>query len=188
VATSAQLFIGGEMGIANTTSATAIACALLQRPAAELVGPGTGLKAEAIAYKAQVIEKALELHNGVMTTPQEVLRALGGFEIAALCGAYITAAQQGVPVLVDGFISSSAALMAQRINPSIAPWLILSHASAEPGHAAIVEAIGEQPLLDLSMRLGEGSGAAAAVPLLRLACDLHNNMATFAEAGVADGS
>jgi nicotinate-nucleotide--dimethylbenzimidazole phosphoribosyltransferase len=187
-AAKAQLFIGGEMGIANTTSATAIACALLQRPAVDLVGPGTGLAAEGINHKAEVIEKALALHRGAMDSPLEVLRCVGGFEIAALSAAYIAAAQQGLPVLVDGFISSSAALLALRINPAIAPWLMLSHASAEPGHAAMVAAIGEQPLLDLGMRLGEGSGAAATVPLLRLACALHGNMATFAEAGVAEKS
>jgi nicotinate-nucleotide--dimethylbenzimidazole phosphoribosyltransferase len=123
-----------------------------------------------------------------MVSPLAVLRCVGGFEIAALCGAYIAAAQQGLPVLLDGFISSSAALLALRVNPAIAPWLMLSHASAEPGHAAIVDAIGGQPLLDLGMRLGEGSGAAMTVPLLRLACELHNNMATFAEAGVAEKS
>ncbi len=187
VAARAQLFIGGEMGIANTSAATAITAALLQRPAVELVGPGTGLKADGISHKAQIIEQALALHRDAMDSPLDVLRCLGGFEIAALCGAYITAAQQGLAVLVDGFISSSAALLALRINPAIAPWLMLSHASAEPGHAAMVEAIGEQPLLDLGMRLGEGSGAATTVPLLRLACELHNNMATFAEAGVAEG-
>jgi nicotinate-nucleotide--dimethylbenzimidazole phosphoribosyltransferase len=185
---SAQLFIGGEMGIANTTAATAMACALLQRQAVELVGPGTGLQADGIRHKARVIEQALALHRDRLTSPLEVLRCVGGFEIAALCGAYISAAQAGLPVLVDGFISSSAALMALRINPAIAPWLMLSHASAEPGHAAIVTAIGEAPLLALGMRLGEGSGAAMTVPLLRLACDLHNNMATFAEAGVAGKS
>jgi nicotinate-nucleotide--dimethylbenzimidazole phosphoribosyltransferase len=184
-AAGAQLFIGGEMGIANTTAATAMACQLLQRPAAELVGPGTGLQADGVSHKAQVIEQALALHRDLMVSPQEVLRCVGGFEIAALCGAYIAAAQAGLPVLVDGFISSSAALMALRINPATAPWLMFSHASAEPGHAAMMAAIGEQPLLDLGMRLGEGSGAAVTVPLLRLACELHSKMATFAEAGVA---
>ncbi len=188
VEAKAQLFIGGEMGIANTTSATAIACALLQRPAVELVGPGTGISADGVGHKAQVIERALALHKEAMGSAIETLRCIGGFEIAALCGAYIAAAQQGLPVLVDGFISTSAALMAVQLNPAVAPWLMLSHASAEPGHAAMVEAIGEQPLLDLGMRLGEGSGAATTVPLLRLACELHGNMATFAEAGVAEGN
>ncbi|MEN8169501.1 MAG: nicotinate-nucleotide--dimethylbenzimidazole phosphoribosyltransferase [Pseudomonadota bacterium] len=188
VAARAQLFIGGEMGIANTSAATAITCALLQRPAVELVGPGTGLKADGVSHKAQVIERALALHRDAMTSPLDILRCVGGFEIAALCGAYIAAAQRGLPVLVDGFISSSAALLALRINPAIAPWLMLSHASAEPGHVAMVEAIGDQPLLDLGMRLGEGSGAATTASLLRVACALHNNMATFAEAGVAEKS
>jgi len=188
LADEAQLFIGGEMGIANTTAASAIAAALLGKQPAELAGPGTGLDAAGVSHKAQVIERALALHQAALGSPLEVLRRLGGFEIAALCGAYLSAAQQGLAVLVDGFISSVAALVALRINPAIAPWLLLSHASAEPGHAAVVAAIGEQPLLDLKMRLGEGSGAAVALPLLRLACALHNNMATFAEAGVADGS
>ena len=111
---------------------------------------------------------------------------LGGFEIAAMTGAYITCAQQGLPVLIDGFISSAAALAASRLCPSAADWMMLAHASAEPGHRTMVEAIGLRPLLDLGMRLGEGSGAAAAVPLLRLACSLHAQMATFAEAGVAE--
>ena len=188
VEAKAKLFIGGEMGIANTTAATALACVLLRRSASELVGPGTGLDSDGISHKAEVIERALALHQDVMETPLDVLRHVGGFEIAALAGAYIACAQQGLPVLVDGFIATAAALVAFHINPSIEPWLMLSHASAEPGHAAMVESLGEQPLLDLGMRLGEGSGAATAVPLLRLACELHNHMATFAEAGVADGS
>jgi nicotinate-nucleotide--dimethylbenzimidazole phosphoribosyltransferase len=188
VSSGAQLFIGGEMGIANTTAASAIASALLGKRASELAGPGTGLDADGVSHKAQVIERALRRHRAALTDPLAALRHLGGFEIAALCGAYLSAAQRGLPVLVDGFISSVAALVAIRLNPGIAPWLMLSHASAEHGHTAVVAAIGKQPLLDLKMRLGEGSGAAVTVPLLRLACALHNKMATFAEAGVADGS
>lgn len=184
-ADGAQLFIGGEMGIANTTAASAIAAALLRKEPSALAGPGTGLDGTGVSHKAQVIERALARHRDALEDPLEVLRRLGGFEIAALCGAYLSASQQGMPVLIDGFISSVAALVALRLNPAAAPWLLLSHASAEPGHAAVVDAIGEQPLLDLGMRLGEGSGAAVTVPLLRLACALHNNMATFAEAGVA---
>jgi nicotinate-nucleotide--dimethylbenzimidazole phosphoribosyltransferase len=184
----AQLFIGGEMGIANTTAATAIAAALLSVGPSTLAGPGTGLDAAGVSHKAAVIEKALVLHGLDGEEPLATLRCVGGFEIAALCGAYIAAAQRGLPVLVDGYIATTAALLALRINPGCEPWLLLSHASAEPGHAALVEACGKQPLLDLGMRLGEGSGAAVTVPLLRQACALHNNMATFAEAGVADGS
>lgn len=188
VAAGAQLFIGGEMGIANTTPATAIAAALLAIAPQEVAGPGTGLDRKGVAHKAEVVGRALALHQEHLANPREVLRRLGGFEIAALAGGYIAAAQARLPVLVDGFISSSAALVALRLNPTIAPWLILSHASAEPGHRRLVEALGQRPLLDLGMRLGEGSGAAVTVPLLRLACELHNGMATFAEAGVSEGS
>ncbi len=188
----ARLFIGGEMGIANTTAATALSAFLLDQSAVALAGPGTGLDADGVSHKAQVIERALALHRADIGSPLEALRRLGGFEIAALAGAYIAAAQQGITVLVDGFIASSAALAAVRINPAVAEWLLLSHASAEPGHAAMVEVLvaagAEPPLVDLGMRLGEGSGAAVALPLLRAACDLHNQMATFAEAGVADGN
>lgn len=186
----AQLFIGGEMGIGNTTPAAALACALLERPAADLVGPGTGLDADGVARKCRVVEQALMLHRGeadVAADALAALRRLGGLEIAALAGAFCACAQRGLPVLVDGFIASSAALAATRLCTGTERWLILSHASAEPGHRLLAESIGQQPLLDLGMRLGEGSGGAVAVPLLRLACALHNDMATFTEAGVAGG-
>lgn len=183
----AEIFIGGEMGIANTTSATAIAAALLELEPVELAGPGTGLDSEGISHKVEVIKKSLQLHKASLSDPLELLRCVGGFEIAALTGAYIAAAQLGLPVIVDGFICSAAALAAIKIEPSVSAWFILSHASAEPGHAAIVAALGDAPIIDLGMRLGEGSGAATVVPLLRLACELHNGMATFTEAGVADG-
>ena len=179
-----ELFIGGEMGIGNSTTASAILVKLLHLPVEQLVGPGTGVCAKGIAHKIQVIERALARHADAVL-PLDILRCLGGFEIAALVGSYIAAAQAGIAVLVDGFICSAAALLACRINPSVSPWLILAHASAEPGHRAAAQALNKEPLLDFELRLGEGSGAALAVPLLRLACELHNNMATFAEAGVA---
>jgi nicotinate-nucleotide--dimethylbenzimidazole phosphoribosyltransferase len=182
-----QLFIGGEMGIGNTTSASAIGCALLGVDAAQMAGPGTGLDTTGVSHKAQVIERALTLHADDLTGPDEVLRILGGFEIAALAGSYIRCAQAGIPVLVDGFISTSAALCATRMCAGSAAWLLFSHTSAEPGHAAMLRALDAEPLLDLGMRLGEGSGAAVAVPLLRQACALHGEMATFAEAGVSEG-
>lgn len=186
--TDAQLFIGGEMGIGNTTAATALACALLDADPERLAGPGTGLDRDGVAHKARVIRRALDLHRGHAAAPLEALRRLGGFEIAALAGGYVTCAQLGVPALVDGFISSAAALAAARLHPGIGPWLLFSHMSAEPGHRGILAGLGAQPLLDLGMRLGEGSGAAVAVPLLRMACALHNDMATFAEAGVSSGA
>ncbi|QQP98477.1 nicotinate-nucleotide--dimethylbenzimidazole phosphoribosyltransferase [Lysobacter enzymogenes] len=185
--TGAQLFIGGEMGIANTTAAAALACALLQRAPKELAGAGTGLDEAGIARKVAAIERALALHADA-DSDWERLRRLGGFEIAALAGAYIACAQHGVPVLVDGFICTVAALAAQRLNPGCGEWLLYAHRSHERGHAALLDALGAQPLLDLGLRLGEASGAAVAVPLLRLACDLHNGMATFAQAGVSGAS
>lgn len=186
VAAGTHLFIGGEMGIGNTTAASALACALLDCPVAHLVGPGTGLDAAGVSHKAQVIERALALHAAQRNDPLQALFNLGGFEIAALAGAYLACAQQGVAVLVDGFICSVAALVAVRLNPGCRPWLLFGHRGAEPGHRHVLETLGAEPLLDLGLRLGEGSGAALAVPLLRLACDLHGQMATFAEAAVAD--
>ncbi|MBD3669553.1 MAG: nicotinate-nucleotide--dimethylbenzimidazole phosphoribosyltransferase [Gammaproteobacteria bacterium] len=182
-----RLFIGGDMGIGNTTAATAVACALLGLDATELAGPGTGLDEKGVAHKAEIMKQALSHHQAALNTPLDILQHVGGFEIAALAGAYIHAAQQGVPSLVDGFIATSAALAAVKLKPELADWLLLAHASAEPGHRRMVEAMGQAPLLDLGMRLGEGSGAAVAVNLLRSAVDLHNNMATFAEAGVSEG-
>jgi len=183
-----QLFIGGDMGIANTSAATAIACALLHRPASELAGPGTGLDANGVSHKARLIQSAIEQHRDAMRDPLEVLRHVGGLEIAALCGAYLACAQQGIPFMVDGFIAGAAALVAVQLNAEVRQWMFLSHRSAEPGHEQILAGLGIEPLLDLGMRLGEGSGAAVAVPLLRMAAAIHTQMATFAEAGVSEKS
>ena len=187
-AAGADIFIGGEMGIANTTTAAALACALLGLPGAALAGAGTGVDSAGVARKAAIIDRALALHGlAAASDPLHALCAVGGFEIAALAGAYLAAAQAGVPVLVDGFICSAAALLAVRLNPGARDWMLFAHASAESGHAAILRALDAQPLLALDMRLGEASGAAVALPLIQLACALHAGMATFAEAGVADG-
>jgi nicotinate-nucleotide--dimethylbenzimidazole phosphoribosyltransferase len=185
-ADGAQLYIGGEMGIGNTTAASALACALLECPVDHLTGPGTGLNAAGVSHKAQVIGRALTLHGAQRGDALQTLFNLGGFEIAALVGACLACAQEGVAVLVDGFICSVAALVAVRLNPECRQWLLFGHRGAEPGHRHVLETLNAQPLLDLGLRLGEGSGAALAVPLLRLACDLHGQMATFAEAAVAD--
>lgn len=181
----AQLFVGGEMGIGNTAVATALACAFLNESPAGLTGAGTGLDAAGIARKAAIVARALQCHDG-LSDPLTILRCLGGFEVAALAGGYIAAAQAGIPVLVDGFISTAAALAAVRIHPGARDWMLFAHRSHERGHARLLDALQATPLLDLGLRLGEGSGAATAVPLLRLACALHGGMATFAEAGVAD--
>ena len=180
-----DLFIAGDMGIANTTAATALACVLLGAAPRELVGPGTGLDAAGVSRKADLIAEALASHAGYLHDPEVVLARLGGFEIAAIAGSYVACAQAGVPALVDGFIASSAALAATHLNSAVRPWLIFAHRSAEPGHARMLAAMNAAPLIDLGLRLGEASGAAVAVPLLRLACALHNGMATFASAGVA---
>ncbi|MDG2538047.1 nicotinate-nucleotide--dimethylbenzimidazole phosphoribosyltransferase [Dyella jiangningensis] len=183
-AAGTKLFIGGEMGIANTTSAAALACALLDESPVLLAGAGTGLDAAGVQHKAAVIERALAQYP-VDNDALAWLSRVGGFEIAALCGAYIAAAQQGLPVLVDGFITTAAALAAVRINPGCREWMFFAHRSRERGHARLLAALEADPLLDLGLRLGEASGAAAAVPLMRLACELHSRMATFAQAGVS---
>jgi nicotinate-nucleotide--dimethylbenzimidazole phosphoribosyltransferase len=182
-----DLILFGEMGIGNTTSAAAVAAALLGKPAAEIAGAGTGLDSTGIAHKIQIIESGLALHGLEKSgsDPLRVLATVGGLEIAALAGAIVAAAQARRPVLIDGFIVTVAALAATRLNPSCVPWLIYSHRSAERGHGAVLDALSARPVLDLNLRLGEGSGAATALAVLRLACALHNGMATFAEAAVS---
>jgi nicotinate-nucleotide--dimethylbenzimidazole phosphoribosyltransferase len=180
----AELFIGGEMGIGNTTSAAALYCALLSLTPEQATGAGTGLDEEGIKHKIVIIKQIMEAHQACGDDTLEWLRCIGGFEIAALTGAYIRAAQCGLPVMVDGFISTAAALCAVLIQPKVNDVLFFSHLSAEQGHRNVMEILQQKPLLDLSMRLGEGSGAAVAANLLRSACLLHTQMATFAEAAV----
>jgi nicotinate-nucleotide--dimethylbenzimidazole phosphoribosyltransferase len=181
-----DLIILGEMGIGNTTSAAAIAASLLKRSAESLTGLGTGLDSAGRVRKADIIDAALTRHGLADASPEQILCAVGGLEIAAIAGAIIAAAQRRIPILIDGFIASAAALAAFRLNPSCRPYLIFSHRSAEQGHRLVLDALAARPLLDLDLRLGEGSGAALALPILRLACALHNGMATFAEAAVPD--
>lgn len=183
----AQLFIGGDMGIGNTTSAAALASALLHEPAVNLVGPGTGLNPAGVSHKADVVSRALARH-GAGRDPLALLASLGGFEIAALTGALLGCAARGIPILVDGFIVSVAALLGTIQQPGLKAWLHFAHRSGEPGHGRVLQALQAQPLLDLQMRLGEGSGAAVALPLLRQACALHNQMASFAAAGVSNAN
>jgi nicotinate-nucleotide--dimethylbenzimidazole phosphoribosyltransferase len=185
-ASEPDLLILGEMGIGNTTSAAAIAGALLGVSADGITGLGTGLDAAGRERKAKIVDAALAHHGLARASAEKILCAVGGLEIAAICGAAIAAAQCRIPVLVDGFIVSVAALAVARLNPSCRPYLLFSHRSAEQGHRLVLEALGARPLLDLDLRLGEGSGAALALPILRLACALHNCMATFAEAAVPD--
>ncbi len=183
---SCHCFVGGEMGIGNTTAAAALACALLDQEAELMVGRGTGVDHAGRLKKVDCVNKALLRHCSGSLDLETIASRLGGFEIIALTGAYIQCALDGVPVLVDGFICSVAALLACRLNPEVRPWLMFSHKSEEQGHLLVLAAMNAKPLLDLNLRLGEASGAALALPLLRLACELHSNMATFAEAAVSE--
>jgi nicotinate-nucleotide--dimethylbenzimidazole phosphoribosyltransferase len=182
-ASNAAVLLVGEMGIANTTPASAITCALLGLDAATVAGPGTGLNAQGIAHKAQVIACALQLHAD--RTPLEVLRCLGGLEIAAMTGAYLEGAARGCVLLMDGFIATAALLVAVRMQPDVLHACVFSHTSGEPGHTHVLRALNAQPLLNLGLRLGEGTGALTAYPLLQSACAMLNNMASFSSAGVA---
>lgn len=184
ITAASHLFIGGEMGIGNTTSAAALTCAFLELPAMSTVGPGTGINSAQLRHKVAVVERALATHGAHLKSPLEILRRLGGLEIAALCGAYIACAQRGVPALIDGYISTAAALAACRINASVRQWLLFAHRSSEPGQQHLLRELSAKPLLDFELRLGEGSGAALVLPLLQSACLLHRQMATFASAGI----
>lgn len=178
-------FIGGEMGIGNTTSASALACVWLGATPSEMSGAGTGLDAQGITHKAAVIEQALAQHLGQLSSPLDVIKTFAGFEMVALMGAYIAAAQVGLPIIVDGFISSVAALSVLKLNPAARQWMIFGHQSAELAHQRILQAMSATPILQLHMRLGEGSGAASAWTVLQSACALHAHMATFAQAAVS---
>lgn len=176
----------GEMGIGNTTSASALLCAFAGAGPEEAAGPGTGLGASGIARKAAVLRRALALHAEAISSsdPETILAVLGGFEIAAMAGFLLGAAEARMAVVVDGFISSAAALVARGIDPRVLEYLLFSHVSAEPAHRRMLDALGAQAILDLDMRLGEGSGAAMAMPVIDAAVALYDRMATFDEGGV----
>lgn len=179
----ANILALGEMGIGNTTSAAALIAALTGAPAALAAGRGTGVDDTTFAHKVRVIERALARHNA---TPASALACLGGFEIGAMAGAMIAAARRRVPILLDGVIAASAALVARTREPKIADYLIAGHVGAEPGHRIALEALGLLPLLALGLRLGEGTGALLALPLVDAAMRLLQQMATFDQAGVSD--
>jgi len=176
-----QLFVAGEINLENTIAATAMTCALLDIPPEQLAASGTSLNKKEMVQKTKVVQQALEQHRKHLSSPLEILRRLGGFEIAALTGSYLCSAHMGLPVLIDGFTSSVAALTAARLCPGAEQWFLFSHTSAEPGHKIVLDALDAQPLLKLNMRLDEGRGAAITISLLRLACAMHNEMATFSE-------
>ncbi|MFQ3788405.1 nicotinate-nucleotide--dimethylbenzimidazole phosphoribosyltransferase [Halomonas sp. A29] len=182
-----RCLIVGEMGIANTTASSAVLAALSGLPASRLVGLGTGIEPARLAHKAAVIEGALAARDADPSQPLEVLAKLGGLEIAAMAGAYLGAAVRRMPILVDGFIATVAALVACRLAPALRGYLIFAHRSCEPGHDVALELLEAEPLLDLQLRLGEGTGAALVFPLLEAACRMLAEMATFDSAGVASG-
>lgn len=185
VAGDPDLLCIGEMGIGNTTVAAALYAALYGGCGADWVGRGTGVDDAGLARKAAAVDKALALHCDGLTDPLSILARLGGREIAAMLGALIAARQQHVPVIVDGFVATAAAAIAHAVNPEAIDHCLFAHVSGEHAHASALAAMERPALLDLGMRLGEGSGAALAAVLCKTALHLHNNMATFAGAGVS---
>jgi nicotinate-nucleotide--dimethylbenzimidazole phosphoribosyltransferase len=176
----------GDMGIGNTTSSAALAGALLGRAPADMCGPGTGLDAAGVAHKVSVVERMLAANPSAGADPLQALAAVGGFEIGLLAGVALGAAAGRAVVVLDGFITSVAALVATRLEPELGGYLVASHRSPEPGHAAVLDALALDPLLELGLRLGEASGAALALPLLEAARAILVEMATFEAAGVTD--
>ncbi len=174
----------GEMGIGNTSSATMLMHKFTGLSIVECTGRGTGHTDEGLSKKQQILQKAAEAHD--VTDPKQVLATYGGFEVAMMCGAMLKAAALGMVVLVDGFIASSAMLTASKINPSVLENAIFCHVSGEKGHRLMLQSMGVEPLLDLGMRLGEGSGAAVAYPIIKTAVAFLNDMASFEDAGVSN--
>jgi nicotinate-nucleotide--dimethylbenzimidazole phosphoribosyltransferase len=176
----------GEMGIGNTTIAAALSHGLFGGKAEDWVGPGTGVDGEGLKRKADAVRRAVKLHGPHLSDPLEVLRRLGGRELAAMAGAILGARMQRIPVLIDGYVATAAAAVLFKANPDALAHCMAAHVSAEPAHRALLEKVGLKPLLDLGMRLGEGSGAALAAGICRAAVNTHSGMATFASAGVDD--
>ncbi len=184
---SADLLILGEMGIGNSTIAAALAAACFGGGVADWVGPGTGSDTAGIQLKQRVISEGLARHANVLNDAAQILMALGGREQAAICGAVLAARAHRIPVILDGFICTAAAAVLSELDASLLDHCLVGHASAEPGHGHLMAVINKRPVLEFDMRLGEGSGAALALGILRSALACHNGMATFAEAGVSGG-
>lgn len=182
-----DLLATGEMGIGNTTPAAALMAVLLPKEVAAVTGRGTGIDDVRLRHKVSVIERSLAVNRDALGDPFGALAAVGGLEIAGMCGLMLGGAARGIPTVVDGFIASAAALVAVRACPATAAYLCFSHCSQEAGHRVFYEELAVRPLLDLEMRLGEGSGAALAMGLVEAAVRLYNEMATFRSAGVSGG-
>lgn len=175
----------GEMGIGNTTASSAVLAAFSKRPLPQLVGQGAGITKEELPHKIQVVEQALAKNRPDASDPVDVLAKVGGLEIGGMAGVFLAAARWRIPVIIDGFISGVAALLAFQIHPLVKEYMIPSHVSQEPGHAATMELLGLKPTLNLNMRLGEGTGAALMMHVVDAACRIQKGMATFAEAQVS---
>jgi nicotinate-nucleotide--dimethylbenzimidazole phosphoribosyltransferase len=181
-----RLIIAGDMGIANSTSAACLICAFTGATPESVVGRGTGVDDAGLARKREVVHLALaRVAQGGSSEPSRTLAELGGLEIAAIAGLYVESARLGIPVMLDGYISTAAALAAAVLEPGVVDWMLAAHRSAEPGHRFALEKLKLEPLVDLRLRLGEGTGAALVLPIVRAALALHAKMATFGEAGVS---
>jgi len=176
----------GDMGIGNTTSASAISAALVGVPADKVVGRGTGIDDRTLQRKIDIVHRALQVHRPDPRDPLDVLSKVGGFEIAALAGVVLASAASRVPVIVDGFPCGAAALVAARLAPRATGYMIFAHRSVEPGHRLVLDALDAMPLLDLNLRLGEGTGAALAMTMVDASLSILREMASFASSGVAD--
>jgi nicotinate-nucleotide--dimethylbenzimidazole phosphoribosyltransferase len=181
-----HLLGAGEMGIGNTTAASAITAVLLRRDPATVTGRGSGIDDEGLAHKTEVIRRAIKVNEPDGSNAMEVLTKVGGAEIGMMAGIVLGAAAKRLPIVLDGFISTAAAALALTLQPNVRDYLFIGHKSAERGHAALIEMIGEQPMLDFCMRLGEGTGAALAMHVIEAAAKLLGEMATFEDAGVSD--
>ncbi len=181
-----QILAAGEMGIGNTTAATAIMCAVGKKSPRDLAGRGAGVDDAGLLRKIEVLETALKLHSPSPTAPLKILETVGGFEIGAMAGFYLGAAAHRTPCIVDGLISAAGAVIAIQLEPKVKEYLIASHRSQEPAHEVFFQLSGQDPLLDLGMRLGEGSGAALAMNLLHASVNVYFEMATFEEAQISN--
>lgn len=187
VDSKSDLLVVGEMGIGNTTSASAISLALFGGTAGDWTGRGTGVEGDALTHKAQVVARAVEMNKQCETNGLEVLRCLGGRELAAMAGAMVRARMLRIPLILDGFICTAAAACLERAQPGALDHAMAGHVSAEVAHHKLLKELNKEPILSLGMRLGEGSGGALAIAILKGALACHSGMATFAEAGVSDG-
>ncbi len=174
----------GEMGIGNTSTAAAIFCALTSSTADAAVGRGTGISDEQLAKKRQLVDDAMTLHQGKLNTPEEILSAVGGFEIVQMVGAMLKAAEHRMLVLIDGFICTAAAMLAVRMIPAARDYMVFSHQSGEGAHALMLQELEATPLFNLGMRLGEGTGSVLALPIIKAACSFYNDMASFEDLGI----